>query len=675
MRARESISSFGEVVEGPPLSVTLKGSSWSKTDQSAGLALRLAVPLGLVGLIFAVFLPALEAGLVGWDDDDLLLNNTLYRTLTPDTVRWMFTTSFAGHFQPLTWLSYSFDWMIWQREAFGYHLTNVVLHALTALAFYGVVGRLLAVIAGADVQRRSRPIVLSAGFAAALFALHPLRVESVAWLAERRDVLSGFLYVLSVGLYLRYVGASSRLWERGGRGAYVAALLVCAFSLMAKATAVTLPVVLLILDIYPLRRLVRGGRVWLEKLPFIILAAAAGIRAVMAQDLGGALYGLEQHSLGARLAQACYGLMFYLWKTIWPTDLGPLYEIPAREVLFGSMLWVSVAVLLGVCGTVLALRRRYPSIATAFAVYVVLILPVLGLVQSGPQLVADRYSYLACMAFAALGGGVLFGVLCHSRRTQTTNGRSFLTLLVAIVVGLLGRSTFAQAEIWSSAYALWERGVAMSPNSAIAHTNYADALVGRLRYEEAAEHYAWALELNPADAVALHHLADLHVRFGRVERAVPLYIASLEIDPSRHRACLSLAKLFMGRGYDQQALAILKDGARRRRDAADLIHYLADILATHPDQTIRDGEEAVELALHLLRLRGRDHALSLLTLASALAEDGRFEEAVERARHARDIAAGQGADRLVEELERRIDSFNNRVPFRVTLQRIDKPKG
>jgi cytochrome c-type biogenesis protein CcmH/NrfG len=664
MCVRESISSFEEVVEGPPLSEALKGSFWSKTDQSAGLALRLAVPLCLVGLIFAVFIPALEAGLVGWDDDDLLLNNTLYRTLTPDTIRWMFTTSFAGHFQPLTWLSYSLDWMIWQREAFGYHLTNVVLHALTALAFYGVVGRLLAVVAGADVQRRSRPIVLSAGFAAALFALHPLRVESVAWLAERRDVLSGFLYVLSVGLYLRYVGASSRLWG-GGRGAYAAALLMCALSLMAKATAVTLPVVLLILDVYPLRRLVLGGRVWLEKVPFIVLAVAAGVRAVMAQDLGGALYGLEQHGLGARLAQACYGLMFYLWKTIWPTDLGPLYEIPAREVLFGSMLWVSALVLLSVCCVVFVLRRRRPSIATAFAVYVVLILPVLGLVQSGPQLVADRYSYLACMAFAAIGGGALLGVLCHARRVQTTNGRSILALLVAIVVGVLGRSTFAQAEIWKSASSLWERGVAMSPHSAIAHTNYADALVRRLQYQEAFEHYVRALELNPADAVALHHLANLHVRLGRADRAAPLYIKALGIDPTRHRACLSLARLFMERGYDHQALAILRDGVRRRGDAANLVHYLADILATHPDQAMRDGDEAVELALHLLRLNGRNHVLSLLTLASAQAEARRFEEAVETARHAREIATGQGADRLVEELERRIESFKNRTPFHV----------
>jgi len=630
-------------------------------------------------LVAIVFMPALDAGFVDWDDDDLLFYNTRYRTFSADNLRWMFTTSFAGHFQPLTWLSYSLDWALWKRELFGYHLTSVVLHALTAVGLYFLARRLLTAGSGNNSDISSAPIVLSAGFAAALFAIHPLRAESVAWLAERRDVLGGLFYVLAVGCYLRYAGAARgrRAFESvsSGRRWYVAAVASCTLSLLAKASAVTLPLVLVILDVYPLRRWGRGrntrsgaGRgTIIDKLPFFVLAVAVGWRAIIAQKEGGALYGLAQHDIWARLAQASYGLVFYLWKTLWPTNLGPIYEIPSTGVLFGPMLWISLAALAVIGYTAARARRRFPAIPAALVVYVVVLFPVLGFAQSGPQLVADRYSYLSCMGLAVLAGAGLLRLLQTEARRWNRNRRAILSLAAALVLAALARATYAQAGIWLSARMLWARGVRVSPNSAVAHTNYADALVRTdVLFTDAARHYQRALELNPFDPVALHHLADLFRRVGEIDDAIRYYLRTLQVDPNRTEACFSLSRLLANTGRPQRAVEVLRDGATRHPEALDLIDYLAQLLSTHPDENVRNGEEAVKWATHLSRAHSNANSQSLMTLATAYAEAGRFDEAVAMAQRALELAERNGDDRLSPELLRRLTLFLQDKPYHFT---------
>ncbi len=665
----------------PALSQTLEADPCPDAARTAAPTVwRFIVPVALVVLVAIVFMPALDAGFVDWDDDDLLFYNTRYRTFSADSLRWMFTTSFAGHFQPLTWLSYSLDWALWKRELFGYHLTSVVLHALTAVGFYFLSRRLLAAGSRNNSDISSAPIVLSAGFAAALFAIHPLRAESVAWLAERRDVLGGLFYVLAVGCYLRYAGAvrGRRAFESvsSGRRWYVAAVASCTLSLLAKASAVTLPLVLVILDFYPLRRWDRGrntrsgpGRgTIIDKLPFLVLAVAAGWRAIIAQEEGGALYGLAQHDIWTRLAQACYGLVFYVWKTIWPTNLGPLYEIPPREVLFGPMLWISLAVLAVIGFTAARARRRFPAIPAALTVYVVVLFPVLGFAQSGPQLVADRYSYLPCMGLAVLAGAGLLRFIQTDAWVRNPNHRAMVALLsVFLVTSLAWATFFHQANIWLSAQTLWAHGVRVSPNSAVAHTNYADALVRTdTLFTDAARHYHRALELNPFDPVALHHLADLFRRVGEIDDAIRYYLRTLQVDPNRKEACLSLARLFANTGRPQQAVEVLRDGATRHPEALDLIDYLAQLLSTHPDENVRNGEEAVKWATHLSRAHSNANPRSLMTLATAYAEAGRFDEAVATAQRALELAERNGDDRLSSELLRRLTLFRQGRPYHFT---------
>lgn len=646
-------------------------SNSQTADPPASLYWRLGVPLGLVVLIALAFVPALDASFVGWDDTDLVVGNTRYRGLTPETLRWVFTTSFGGHFQPLTWLSYSLDWAMWHREAFGFHLTNVLLHVLTALAFYGLARRLLVLGSPVAATVRSRSIILGAGMAAALFAVHPLRAESVAWIAERRDVLSGVLYVLAVSFYVRYAAgsvSSSRAVGFGPRAWYLLAIGSCALSLLAKASAITLPLVLLVLDVYPLRRLGRAtnasaGRVLVEKLPFLLMAFLAGSRALVAQQDGGALYTLAAHDIPARLAQMCYGLVFYLRKTLWPTDLGPLYQIPPRDVLLGPMLWINLAVVLAIAATAVRLRRRVPALLAALSAYVVVVLPVLGVAQSGPQLVADRYSYLSCMGFALLVGGFVAKRSRSIRATGRARGPR-LVLASAVVITLLARATFQQANVWTSGLTLWARGVHVSPDSAVAHTNYGDALARVTLFPAAMNHFRRALELDPRDAVAHHHLGDIEIRRGDPNAAIYHYAHSLSIDPTRTGACFSLGRALVAVGQAERALTVLRDGTRRSPDALDLIDYLARILSTHPADTIRSADEAVSLALHVNEARGPEHVPSLMTLATAYANAGRFDDAVSTGEEALRAADPTNDARLVQELKRRIEMFRRGEPYR-----------
>ncbi len=635
---------------------------------------RYAVPVLLAVVILIVFIPALDAGFVGWDDDDLILNTTRYRTLDAQSLEWMFTTSYTGHFQPLTWLSFTMDWALWHRETFGYHLTNVLLHILTALTFYFLTRRLLVAATNNTLSLRSAPALWSAAFAAALFALHPLRAESVAWVAERRDVLSGFLYVLSVLFYVRFVDAQDHGAPTGARRAnYVMSVTHCALSLLAKASAMTLPLVLLVLDVYPLRRrrdrTVRRRRLLLEKLPFLILATLAAMRALIAQEQGGALQTWGTHGLWARLAQVCHGLTFYVGKTFCPTDLGPLYEIPGRAVLFGPMLWISVtAVSLSVV-LAIAWRRRFPSLWATMAIYIVVLLPVLGLAQSGPQFVADRYSYLSCMGFAVLVAGGALGWLGGADQRRGLRRRLVVLTGAAGIVGMLAHATRLQADIWVSGRSLWARGVKVSPDSAIAHTNYGDALVVDRRLSDAVGAYRTALSLNSEDAVAHHHLGDVYRQMGRVDAAIYCYHHALKIDPNRFRACLSLAQLLIDRGHGRDAVTILRDGAQRHPDALELIDFLAQQLASHPDERVRNGEEAIAWSLHVNRTQGFGASRTLMTLASAYASAGRYDDAVLTAEQALSIAERESGPALAEVIQYRLSLFREGKPYRFRADR------
>src|SRR5438093_50901 len=452
-------------------------------DGSMGLTsaqrwVRWLAPLLVALFTLAAFLPALQNQFVDWDDKDNFLDNPHYRALGWTHLRWMWTTH-LGHYIPLTWMTLGLDYLLWGMNPVGYHLTNLLLHAANAVVFFFVVRRLLT-RALSSPSERGHALALSAGFASLVFAIHPLRVESVAWATERRDVLSGLFYLLTILMYLR-----AREREERGRGWYWLSVAVFVLALLSKSMVVNLPIVLLILDVYPLRCL--GGvvgwwsaparRVYVEKIPFVLLAAVASAVALMAQLSHDTMVSVVQLSGLGRLAVSMYGLSFYLWKTVAPVNLSPLYELPLTVNPWAPPFLLSYGLVLAITAIVLALRRRVPGLPAAWLAYVVILLPVLGIFQSGSQIAADRYTYLAGPGWAASSGaGLLFCWRTSGRsKTGTLATLPIAGIALCVVVGL-GVLTWNQVQVWRDSEQLWSHAAGIDPRSPLVETHFGDEL-------------------------------------------------------------------------------------------------------------------------------------------------------------------------------------------------------
>src|SRR5256712_5210113 len=357
------------------------------------------IPLALALVTFAVFSSALSNDFVEWDDQVNLTGNEQYRGLGPTQLKYFFTAVLLGHYIPLTWLTLGLDYVLWGMTPKGYHLTNLLLYAANAAVLYLVALRMLArttTVAGI-------PLRLGAVAATLFFTLHPLRAESVAWVTERRDVLSGLFFLLTILTYLKTCEASGRrrLWLLAGSvGFYILAL-------ASKGSVMVLPALLLVLDIYPLRQL--GRRTLIEKIPFVLLGVAGAVATYHAQNANAFITPLQRYPLTARIGMTFYSLWFYASKTVVPEGLGPLYELPARvNPLYWRFLGPAVAVTV-ITSALVALRRRWPAGLTVWACYAIALGPVMGLVHSGYQLAHDRYSYLPALGLALMFGGLAGG--------------------------------------------------------------------------------------------------------------------------------------------------------------------------------------------------------------------------------------------------------------------------
>src|SRR5438876_1534437 len=476
------------------------------------------VPVLIALVTFIAFLPTLRNQFVDWDDFKNFLDNPYYRGLAWTQLRWMWTTH-LGHYIPLTWMTFGLDYLLWGMNPLGYHLTNLLLHSANGVVFFFVVCRILA-RALPGLSERGHALAVSAGVAALVFAIHPLRVESVAWATERRDVLSGLFYLLTILMYLRAYEFGAR-----GRGWYWLAVAVFVCALLSKSMVVNLPVVLLILDVYPLRRL--GGaigwwseparRVYVEKIPFVLLAAAASAIAVMAQSSVHAAASLAQLSVPGRLVVSAYGLGFYLWKMVVPVNLSPLYELPRTMDPVAPPFILSYALVLAITAIVLALRRPVPGLLAAWVAYVVVLLPVLGILQSGPQIAADRYTYLAGLGWASLAGA---GLLSTWRRWPPF----VLTGLAVVLLSGLGTLTWNQVEVWHDSEKLWTHALAIDPKTSMAQFGLGRVLADQGKPAEAIEHYRQALNIKPDYGAAHYNWGVVLGQQGKPADAIEQYL-------------------------------------------------------------------------------------------------------------------------------------------------------
>ncbi len=459
-------------------------------------------PVGIFLLTAFAFLRSLAGGFV-WDDTSLVVQTYGFRFLDWAHLKWMFTTGHVANFCPLAWLSYWLDYRLWGLGPAGYHLTNVVLHSLNAVLLYFLAVRLLALAFSEEPGPELRS---AAALGALLFALHPLRVESVAWISERRDVLAGLFFLSTLLCYV------------SGRRA--ASLAFYSLAVLSKATVVPLPAALLALDLYPLRRRL-SWKLLSEKLPYAALAAFAAAMAIRAQHSTGNFIPLARYGLVDRAAQSLYGLGFYLEKTVWPSGLTVLVPLPNRFPLFSAAVAGSLAVLAALFLALRFCRVDARARAALWLYYGAMLLPVLGLLQNGPQLVAGRYSYLSCLGWTVLAAAGLRWCL---RRWSARRDAAALAAVAAAGLLLLPAAARTQREIevWRDNVTLWTEQLRLFPDSWDGHINLAASLIAAHDYEGGERESRAALAADPGNQLARYDLAHSLEERGRLDEATAL---------------------------------------------------------------------------------------------------------------------------------------------------------
>jgi len=590
-----------------------------RDDRSLGAGWYRAAPVILAALAVLAYLPALRAGFVTWDDNRNFLENTAWRGLGLTELRWMWTTMHMGHYIPLTWMSLGLDYVLWGMSPMGYHVVNVALHGANAALVYFLSKRVLG-LTGVTSPDDPRGAVMPSVLAALVFAVHPLRVESVAWITERRDMLSLLWYLASVLCYLRYVTDEQKPVQW-----YVAASALFVAALLSKATSVTLPIALLVMNVYPLRRI--GGaagysspsarRVILELVPFGVLSVIAGLVSVVA------LHPPAQLTVGQKLAVSAYSLAFYLWKTLVPTGLAPLYEMPQRVDVWASRYVLSAALVVAVTIAAWMARRRMPGVTAAWFAFLLVMLPMLGIVQNGPQIVADRYTYHAAPIL-----GLVAGAAWARWRHTPSWVRSGVPACVLLA---LGAATWHQTGYWRDSERLWSRVLSVDSTSSIAQIAMGDLLIAQGRAAEAAEHYGRGVELDPTYAEGHNNLGVALARDGRFAEAILHYKAAIAIDSAYADAYNNWGIALSAQGdqvgaLERYARAIALDP----RNADARVNYGNALLRTgHPADAIERYKEAD-------RARPR-HADTHLNWGVALAQLGRMSEAAEQFRVALEL--------------------------------------
>lgn len=470
----------------------------------------LAVLAALITL--AVYARSLGSAFVAYDDPNNFADNPYFAQLSPASLLWAWTRTHSGHYHPLTWMSLFADRLLWGMDARGYHLTSALLHSAAAALVFLCARRLFLAAAPKTAERAGEAALA----AALLFALHPLRVESVSWISERRDVLSGALLLGSLLAYLRRPGETPAL--RLSAGLY-------ALSLLSKASGVVLPGLLLLLDAWPLRRREPLAARLREKVPFFLLAAAGLGAALAAEAHNGALAGLGAYPLSERLATAAFGAGFYLVKTLWPSGLMPLYPTPASVSLGDAPFLASALAVAGLSVLIWRRRREAPAAAAAWAWYLIALAPVSGLARIGPQLVADRYTYLSCLSWAVLAGGALLFVRARALPAARAAAWALCALLAALSV--------RQQAAWADDLSLWRETAERAPCHWIAQTELGTALARRGDLAGAEDRYRRALACEPRDHNAQNNLGNVLFETGRFAEAAERYREASRLDPTR----------------------------------------------------------------------------------------------------------------------------------------------
>jgi Tfp pilus assembly protein PilF len=550
----------------------------------------------LVLVTIAVYWPATGNDFVSYDDPEFVTANPhVQGGLNWEGVKWAFcNTEQAAYWAPIMWLSHMLACQLFGLNAWGHHLINILLHATnTALVFL--------------VFRRMTGATWRSMILAALFGLHPLRVESVAWVTERKDVLSTLFWMLALWAYAKYVEAAQgrrlrcNLW-------YGATLALFALGLMSKPMLVTLPCVLLLLDYWPLERFKHSGvlRLIAEKTPFFVLAVLASVVTLVVQNQGGAVAGGETLPLGARGGNALVSYCRYLGMMFWPADLAVFYPHPGYWPL-GKVL-LAGGLILGVSGLLFVERRRYPFLLMGWLWYCGTLLPVIGLVQSGDQAMADRFTYVPSLGVLILA---IWGMHELTRRWRYPVIALSVAASAAILLCMV--LTRQQLGYWEGTEALFRHTLEVTENNYIAHVSLGIELVRKGQIKEAISQYQEVIRLKPDYPLAHNNLGYALLRKGQIEEAIHQYQEAIRLKPDYPLAHNNLGNAFYQKGRTDEAISQYQEAIRLKPDYADAHNDLG--LALY--QKGRTGE-AISHFQEALRLKP-DHAAARKNLDFALA--------------------------------------------------------
>ncbi len=596
------------------------------------------VCLTLAGLVWAVFGQTLWHDFINYDDPRYVYENAqITAGLTLRSVAWAFTHIHAMNWHPLTTISHMLDCQLYGLKPGWHHFTNVLLHTAAAIFLF------------LALRQMTRAPWRSA-FVAAVFAIHPLRVESVAWIAERKDVLSGVFFMLILLAYTHYATKPCL-----HRYALVSVLLAC--GLMAKPMLVTVPFVLLLLDYWPLRR--DGRHVWrliAEKTPLIVLAIASSIITFVVQK--GAVGDTGQLPVITRINNAIVSYAIYLCQMFWPANLAVFYPHPENRLPHWELA-LSAALLIVISLAALLLRERRPYLVVGWSWYLGMLVPVIGLVQVGWQGHADRYTYLPEIGLYIAITWTIADVTVRWRHRQMV-----LAATAAAVILLFSWRTWIQTTYWRNSETLFSRALAVTRNNDVAENNLGIVRLQQGRLDEAIALLQAAVNLRPDNSPAQENLAKALLQKGRVDDALIHYRKLMELQPENIEIHNIVGTVFVQRGRLKAGMEEWQKVLAIQPDNGNALNNLAWVLATAPDDSLRDGATAVQLGERAMRISGGRIPIVFRTLAAAYAENGRFADAVQMAKRGVEVANSQGNLGLAAELQESIANYEAGRPLR-----------
>jgi tetratricopeptide (TPR) repeat protein len=610
--------------------------------------------LAMVLAVLAVYGRVLHFDFVNVDDDVYVTDNSqVLQGLTWGGIGWAFTNLTAGFWHPLTWLSLMLDATWYGKQAWGFHLTNLLLHLGSTVVLF------------ATLQRATGKLWRSA-LVAALFALHPLHVEAVAWVAERKEVLSAFFGFVSIYFYVRHAQPASAS-RKAQIANYSLSLAFFLCGLMSKTMIVTLPAVMLLLDYWPLKRITfplptSHFRLLVEKLPFFALGLVAGLLTIHAEGSIGALGTTAHHPLSVHVANAAVSYVEYLLQLLWPANLAMPYPPPESLPLTVSL--AAGAALAGLCGLAVWLGRRRPYFPVGWFWYLTMLLPVSGLIQVGAQSRADRYTYMPLVgAFVVLVWGG--AELCKRWRVS----QAAMAAAAAAIMAACAARASVQLAYWQNSDTLFRHALAVTRNNLLAHNYLAIALASQGKLGEAVQHYEQALQIYPDYAGARLNLGDALRDQGKLDEAVQEYERGLRLKPASVEGHNNLGNVLIRQGKLPEAAQQLEQALQLKPDFVEAQNNMGIVLSAmgkleeavpYFERALQLKPDSVEvhcdLGVALARL-GRlpeaaqqfeqalqlkpDSAEACFNLGLALAGEGKRDDAIQRFQQALDNATAQ----------------------------------